>query len=84
MKTKLTYWDRSPQESFQSAGDCTSGQIPEGISLETKRSLLVSFYTKVLAAVPDLAWCLLPSEPHSEKAHPNCPPQVNLAFKPKF
>ena len=23
MKTKLTYWDRSPQESSQSAGDCT-------------------------------------------------------------
>ena len=22
-----------------------------------------------------------PSEPHSEKAHPNSPPQINLAFK---
>ena len=24
-----------------------------------------------------------PSEPHSEKAHPNSPPQINLAFKAK-
>ena len=37
----------------------------------------------VLAAVPDLAWCLLPSEPHSEKAHPNSPPQINLEIKAK-
>ena len=44
---------------------------------------MVSFYTKVLAAVPDLAWCLLPSEPHSEKAHPNSPPQVNFALQAK-
>ena len=44
---------------------------------------MVSFYTKVLAAVPDLAWCLLPSEPHSEKAHPNSPPQINLEIKAK-
>ena len=84
MTTKLTYWDRSPQESTQSAGDCTSGQIPEGIPLKTKRLLVVSFYTKVLAAVPDLAWCLLPRKPHSEKAHPNSPPpQVNLHSKAK-
>ena len=45
--------------------------------------LVVAFYTKVLAAVPDLAWCLLPSEPHSKKAQPNSPPQVNFAFKAK-
>ena len=33
MTTKLTYWEMSPQESTQSAGDCTSGQIQEGIPL---------------------------------------------------
>ena len=38
MTTKLTYWDRSPQESTQSAGDCTSGQIPEGIPFVNKET----------------------------------------------
>ena len=80
MTTKLTYWGRSPQLT----GDCTSGKIQEGIPLLKEKILVVSFYTKVLAAVPDLAWCLLPSEPHSEKTHLNSPPQLNFALKPKF
>ena len=27
--------------------------------------------------IPGPAWCSPPNEPHSEKAHPNSPPQVN-------
>ena len=50
----------------------------------TTTRVVESFYTKVLAAVPDLAWCLLSSKPHSEKAHFNSPPQVNFACKAKY
>ena len=62
-----------------------TGQIQEGDPLQRRNLLFASFYTKVLAAVPDLAWCLLPSKPHSEKAHSNSPPnKLILPAKPNI
>ena len=77
MTTKLTYWDRSPQESTQSAGDCTSRQIPQRDSLwypSTQRYLQQS-----------LTWHGVSSQvSHTlKRLTPTAPPKLICIAKPK-
>ena len=82
MTTKLTYWDRSPQESTQSAGDCTSRQRPQRESLwypSTQRYLQQSLtWHGVSSQVSHTLKRLTQTAPHKligqcEFTSPRCP-----------
>ena len=77
MTNKLTYWDRSPQESTQSAGDCTSRQRPQRESLwypSTQRYLQ-----------QPLTWHGVSSQvSHTlKRLTPTAPPKLICIAKPK-
>ena len=83
MTTKLTYWDRSPQESSQSAGDCTLDRYKKEIPYKEGISFLHPSTQRYLQQ--SLTWHGVSSQvSHTlKRLTPTAPQQVNFACKAK-
>ena len=77
----LTYFTKIFKDQFCLSSPTGKGPTPR--SLPNQQGTAHCMPKDIIAAIPYQAWCSPPSEPHSEKAHPNSPLQVNLQNKPK-